>query len=490
MTSTGRRFTRRGAIKRCAILAAPWVVPSHVLGLGREPGANDRIHIGVIGTGIRGKYLIGNLPRAGRVVAICDCHAGRMAGTLKPASHSRYRSILGAFVERDAASCATYQDYRRMLDRARLDAVMIAAPDHHHALAAVLACQAGLDVYVEKPLATTIAEGRAIVQAARRYGRVVQVGSQQRTMEMDRFACEFIRTGGLGKVRLVLLRNKPGPLRYDQFVGEGATHKSTPFVIDLGEEPVPEGLAWDLFCGPTPLRPHNRKLWQKEEFRVHGLLWRGWDLWRSYSGHMMTNWGAHSMDMVQYALGMDDSGPVEIWPETDELDPSLAEPWLHKTPPFGAAGAAPADEMRFCPVTMRYATGVEVRFAHRWAPETVFHGERGTLFLVRNGFRVEPSDLVANPPDPELRRKWQGPGAVARPHIENWLECVRTRRAPNAPPEVGHRSATACHLANMARELGRRLRWDPERERFVGDDQANALLARPRRRGWELPTIV
>ena len=484
-----RRFLATAGSVGLGGLAAPIIVPRAVLGSPQKPGPNHQIRIGVIGTGIRGKQLIGNLPRDGRVAAICDCHAQRMAETFKPDTSTVQGRLLRAALENDASSCATYQDYRRMFEDTELDAVMIAAPDHHHALAAVLACQAGLDVYVEKPLAVTIGEGRAIVEAARRYDRVVQVGSQQRTMEMNRFACEFIRDGGLGRVSLVQLRAKPGPLRYDQFAGRSATADSSRFKIDLSEEPVPEGLAWDLFCGPTPLRPHNQKLWRKDEFQVNGLMWRGWDQWRSYSGHLMTNWGAHSVDMVQYALGMDESGPVEIWPETSQLEASLDEQWLQKTPPFGTSGGSLADEMRFCPVSMRYANGTVVRFDSSRRLQTAFHGTRGKLLMSRNSFLTEPGDLAADPPDPEVRRKWQGNAVVARPHIENWLACVRTRGVPNAPVETGHRSATVCHLANIARELGRRLRWDPQKEVFVDDDRANGLVDRLRREGWELPEI-
>lgn len=333
-----RRISRRIALQRSAMLTAPWFVPSRLWGAPGRPGPNDRIQIGVIGTGARGKHLIGSVPPQGQVVAICDCHAESMAETLHPDRSSVYGQVLHSFVDQDGLHCATYQDYRQMLQKSNLDAVMIAVPDHHHALAAVLACQAGLDVYIEKPLALTIAEGRAVVQAAKRYDRVVQVGSQQRTMEINRFACEFIRGGGLGKVSLVQLRALPGPLRYDQFVGRSATTKSSEFRIDLREQPIPKGLNWDLFCGPAPLRPYNRKLWRKDQFHVRDLVWRGWDLWRSYSGHMMTNWGGHSVDMVQYALGMDQNGPIEIWPEIDQMEASLDRSWRHKTPPLGTHG--------------------------------------------------------------------------------------------------------------------------------------------------------
>ncbi|MCU0982669.1 MAG: Gfo/Idh/MocA family oxidoreductase, partial [Pirellulaceae bacterium] len=161
----------------------------YLIGNLPPPGANDVLRIGLIGCGIRGKYLIGNLPPEGRVMAICDCYAPRMAGTLKPEAGSQNARVLSQFLEHDAARCTTYGDYRRMLDEAALDAIIIATPDHHHAHAAMLACQAGLDVYCEKPLTLTITEGQRLIQAVRNHRRVLQVGSQQRSMEMDRFAC-------------------------------------------------------------------------------------------------------------------------------------------------------------------------------------------------------------------------------------------------------------------------------------------------------------
>ena len=339
-----------------------------------------------------------------------------------------------------------------MFDRAKLDAVVIASPDHHHVLAAMLACQAGLDVYVEKPLSRTIAEGRALAGAVRRTGRVCQVGSQQRSMEMNRFACRFVREGGLGKVTLVQAVNHPGPLPDEM----------------LPAEPVPETVAWDLFCGPTPLRPYNWKLWMKDVRRLDGRLWRGWDMWRDYSGHLMTNWGAHSVDQIQWALGMDESGPVEIWP-------------------LGPDGGV---EARLRPVAMRYANGVELRFDAPRGGDGIFHGAKGRMTISRNRFRAEPPDLVARPPDRSAADIWRGAGIVAKPHLQNWIDCIKRRGTLNAPVETGHRSATICHLAAICRELGRKLRWDPERETFPGDDQANLLLSRPRRKGFDLPKVV
>jgi predicted dehydrogenase len=436
---SGRRFLRRDVLRAALAASAPLFVPHHVFGGVDGPGANERIQIGVIGVGIRGRHLIADMPPGGRVTALCDCYLPRVVQARK--THPN-------------ASFAAFTDYRKMLDAAKLDAVVIAAPDHHHVQAAVLACQSGLDVYCEKPLSLTIGEGRKLVEAVRRHGRVLQVGSQQRSMEMDRFACEFVRQGGLGKVSCVEVQNWPGPLRYQR----------------LPDEPTPDGMHWDLFCGPRPLRPYHWRLWQKDERQWQGERWRGWDMWRDYSGHLMTNWGAHAIDIVQWALGMDDSGPVEIEPLLEE----------HK------------GEMRFCPVAARYANGTELRMT---SPKGYyaggrFDGEKGRIIISRNGFRAIPRDLVPDRPDPSVAALWRGKGIVARPHLQNWLDCIKTRSEPVAPVEVGHRSITVCHLAGIARELGRKLCWDPAEETFPDDDEARALVDRLRRAGWELPKAI
>jgi predicted dehydrogenase len=462
---------------------------------------NERLRVGVIGTGVRGKYLIGNLPPSVTVGAICDCALLRIASVMEP--QGEFAKVLAHFTQADAAKCATFQDYRRLLDRAKakdkLDAVIIATPDHHHAQAAILALQAGLDVYLEKPLTVTIREGRLLADAVKRTGRVLQVGSQQRTMEVNRFACEFIRNGGLGRISKVELPNYPGPLPMPSFE----------------EEPAFGGVDFDLFCGPAPLRPHHRHLWMKDDFQVGDLLWRGWDLFRDYSGHLMTNWGAHTVDMVQLALGRDDTGPVEV----RAIEPaSVAELWPHwksKTPaPVGQASSLSdstrnsaieneknrqagslSHDRRFWPVTMKYADGIELHFTPwaktidlRGGPDfIVFHGEKGRLKMRRNYFETDPAGLITNGPDAAAIDKWKGAGHVARPHLENWLDAIRNRAPLNAPVEAGHRTATICHLANIARELNRPLRWDPIHEQFTEDAAANESLTRPRRNGFSLP---
>jgi predicted dehydrogenase len=415
------------------------IVPSHVFGDTNSPGANERIKIGLIGAGIRGRHLMGDMPPGGCVVAVCDCYEPRI---------DRIRKL------DPTADFAAYADYRQMIGEAKVDAVIITTPDHHHVQAAILACRAGLDVYCEKPLSLTIGEGQKLVKAVRHYGRVLQVGSQQRSMEMDRFACKFVREGGIGKVSKVEVKNFPGPLRY----------------ADLPNEQVPRGMHWDLFCGPRPFRPYDWRLWQKDERNWQGQNWRGWDMWRDYSGHLMTNHGAHAIDMVQWALGMDGAGPVEIEPLVDGYE----------------------GEMRQCPLVMKYANGTELHMTHPkgFYAGGYFYGEGGEMKISRNGFAAFPKDLVTDPPDPSTAALWQGKGIVAKPHLQNWLDCIKTREDPHAPVEVGHRSITICHLANIARELGRKLRWDPATETFPDDEEARALLDRPRRAGWELPSFL
>jgi predicted dehydrogenase len=419
--SPRRDFLKRTAVLTAGAVAAPSLVPSTALAAGDRPGANDRVVIGFVGTGGRARQLMDHVPAGGQIVAVSDCYRQRFIETLK----------------QKGTNWKTYHDYRKMFDEENLDAAVVATPDHARVLISIHACQAGLDVYAEKPLSVTIGEGRVLVDAARKYKRVFQVGSQQRTMEMNRFACNLIRSGGIGKLQTVLGVNYPGPKTYQ----------------GLPEQPIPEGLDWDRWCAQTPLRPYNSAL----QF--------GWMGWRSYSGGQMTNWGAHGLDQVQWALGMSQSGPVEIWPVTD-----------------GPGGK----------VSMRYANGVVVRLELEKGPMggAVFVGDEAKIEINRNKFTTNPPELVKDPPEPATADIWEGPGWIARPHIQNWLDCIKTREKPNADVEIGHRSISVCHLANIAREVGRKLRWDPETETFPDDDEANCYVDRPKRKGYELPDPV
>ena len=361
-----------------------------------------------------------HVPEAGRIVAISDSYQQRMTETL----------------QQKKADWKTYARYEAMIDAEKLDAVVVGTPDHVRVLPCIHACQAGLDVYAEKPLTLTIGEGRRLVQHARKHKTVFQVGSQQRTMEMNRFACELVRSGGIGRIKAVQGVCYTGPRDYDGLPGQ----------------PVPEGDDWDRWQGPTAWRPFN-----------HALQF-SWMAWRDYSGGEMTNWGAHGVDQVQWALGMCQTGPVEIWPITP-----------------GASGK----------VGMRYANGVVVSYELESGPMggAIFTGEDCKIEINRNKFVTNPPDFVKNPPAAAEAEVWEGAGWIARPHIQNWLDSIKTRQLPNADVEIGHRSISVCHLANIARLLGRRLRWNPETEQFVDDMEANTYLNRPRRKGYELPEV-
>jgi predicted dehydrogenase len=388
--------------------------------------------LGVIGTGGRGRQLMKFVMKDltdGRIVALADAYLRRAEETTELC-----KSKWSGFCD---GSWKIYHDYHRMLDAEKLDAVIVATPDHGRVLPCIHACQAGLDVYAEKPLTLTIGEGRVLVDAVRKYKRVFQVGSQQRTMEMNRFACEIVRTGKIGKLQYVQAVNYTGPRVYQ----------------GLPEQPIPEGDNWDGWQGQAPARPFNQAL----QF--------GWMQWRSYSGGEMTNWGAHGVDQIQWALGMDGTGPVEIQPLTP-----------------GPNGA----------VAMRYANGVEVRFELSPGPlgGAVFVGADCKLTIDRNRFETDPPGFIKEVPDPSAAAIWEGPDWKATHHIKNWFNCIRTRERPNADVEIGHRSISVCHLANLAREIGRPLRWDPEKEEFPGDAEANTYVNRPRRQGYELPDPV
>jgi len=417
-----QRHSRRAFLKQSRALvggaAVATVVPSAVLGAPGKPGANNRVLIGFIGVGNRAQQLIDHVPEEGRIVAISDVYLKRAEDTLK----------------NKKADWPVYQDYRKMIDKERLDAVVVPTPDHGRVLPSIHACQAGLDVYAEKPLTLTIREGRALVDAVRRHKRVFQTGSQQRTMEMNRFACELVCSGGIGKLRVVLGVNYGG-------IGPCGPRPA---------EPTPQGLDWAHWCGQTELVPFNNS------------LYRGWMGCRRYSGGQMTNWGPHGLDQVQWALGMSNSGPVELWPESE-----------------GISGK----------VSFRYANGIVVRLELDKGPfgGAIFVGEKAKIEINRNKFTTNPPDFVQDPPEPATAKIWEGPGWIARPHIQNWLDCIKSRERPNADVEIGHRSVSLCHLANITRWVGRKLKWDPEKEIFPGDDQANAFLDRPRRKGYELP---
>ncbi|MCE9556964.1 MAG: Gfo/Idh/MocA family oxidoreductase [Planctomycetes bacterium] len=421
-----RQFLKAGVAGAGAIGLPTWV-PRHVLSAPGRPGANDRISVAAIGVGGRAALLLQQLPPDAQLVALCDCNLPRAE----------------AFKAKAKLDCPVYQDYRKVLDRKDVDAVIVATGEFQRVLPCIHACQAGKDIYAEKPLTLYIQEGRALVDAVRRHQRVLQVGSQQRSMAMNRIACELVRGGGLGKLLSVQAINYSGP------------QESPPQPI--AEQPLPAGLDWSVWLNQAANRPFNPQ-------------WMSWMRWRDFSGGQMTNWGAHGVDQIQWALGMDGTGPVEMWPLTP-----------------GPNGQ----------VAIKYANGVEVHFViqENRGPMggAIFIGEKGKLEINRNKFSSNPPEiaveLLKKVDVGEEERKWSDKLALwqARWHMQDWLDCIRTRKLPAADVEIGHRSVTICHLANITRAVGRRLRWDPTKEQFAGDEEANRLVDRPRRKGYELP---
>lgn len=428
------RGTRREFLGTTARTIAAGALGAAVLGtrpLRAAPsatGANDRITIGAIGVGGRASLLLEQLPESAQIVALCDCNLPRAEG----------------FKAKLSGDWPVYQDYRRILDRQDIDAVIVATGEFQRVLPCIHACQAGKDVYAEKPLTLYVREGRALVDAVRRHKRILQVGSQQRSMEMNRVACELIRSGGLGKVLEVRAVNYGGA-------------EASP-VGGLPASTVPEGLDWNVWLNQAADRPFHQD-------------WLGWMRWRDFAGGEMTNWGAHGVDQIQWALGMDDTGPTELRPLTE-----------------GPNGQ----------VAMRYANGVEVNYVIEGGRGpmggAVFICEKGKLEINRNKFTSNPPEIAKELETKldvvEEERKWSDALALwqARWHMQNWLDCIRSRTLPVADVEIGHRSVTVCHLANITRALGRPLKWDAAKEQFEGDDDANAMLDRPRRKGFELPS--
>lgn len=419
-----RRDFLKTSATAAAGIAAPFFVPNHVFGAQDRPGANDKIVIGFIGLGGRARWLLQyeEFPEA-QIVAAADCYSWRF---------SDMKSVAPG-----AEKWKTYADYKEMFEKEKLDAVFVETTTHARVLICIHALQAGLDVYGEKPLTLTIAEGRTLVNAVRKHNRILQTGTQQRSMPRSRFASQLVKEGAIGKIHTVVACNFEGPKKW----------------IPKPAQDMPQGLNWDQWCNQTELRPYH-----------HDLQF-GWSTWSDYDGGGqswgVTGWGTHSLDQVQCALGTDETGPVEIWPE---------------------------EKGEQAKVTMRYANGTLLKLegAKREHQDlgAIFLGDKGKIEILRGDFLTEQKELFkdAPPATPE--------GALeSSPHLRNFFECIRSRKKPNADVEIGHRSTTVCYLVNICRDLGRKLKWDPVKEQFEGDEEANKMLSRPRRKGYELPVI-
>jgi len=446
---------------KAAASTGPLIISANAFARNK-PGASEIVNVGLIGLGPRCKYLAetcAKIPQI-RVAAICDCFKPRVDEFMK--------------LQPDGQKWTGYTDFRKMIEKEKLDGVMVVTTTHARAWVTCLAMAAGLDVYIEKPMCLTIEEGRHMVRLARQYKRVTQVGTQQRSIALNNWASDLVKNGAIGKVTSVLAPNFLAPSRWEDKPGQEMPAG--------GDEKW-----WDVWTNQAVFRPYHKDL----HF--------GWARWWDYDGggisFGMTGWGTHSYDQVQRGLGTDETGPVEVVLE----EPMRVEPagkFDERTPSEDETGSdyyamvkgvtGPRAKVR-----MKYANGVQL-LLHLDADRgpglgCVFVGEKGRIEINRDRIAAEPKELIQRPDRP-------GPLNVTntQPHIEDWVECIKTRKKCTADIEYGQRSSTICYLANIVREMGKvgePLKWDPVAEKFTNCDEANALLGRPRRKGYELPEV-
>lgn len=428
-----RRQSRRSFMKETA-------VGGLILGLGsvsyRALASSDapsrRIRVGMIGVGNQGgpknnmRYFLRN------IVAMCDLDRNHLAQA-------------EAFLKKEAdLSAVVTDDYRRLLDSKDIDAVVVTVPDQWHAIMTTEACKAGKDVYCEKPLTLVIGEGKPMVEAARNHKRVVQTGTMQRSGAEFQLAVDLVRKGIVGKVAAVNV-TLPSP----NWIARAG--KPVP------DSPPPAGFDYDRWLGPAPYRPHNKN-------HVHYLFRFFWD----YSGGQQTNFGAHHLDIAQWGLGMDDSGPVAV-EGSAKFNP---EGW-YETPD--------TTEIRYT-----YGNGVVMTCRQKFNTKSQdqgaeFIGDKGSLFVYRGGIKATPGDLLKGI---ELPKIPSNQANIA--HVSNFFDCIRSRGTPNADVAIGHRSATVCHLGNIAVRTGRKIRWDPSTETIVGDSDAARWVMKEYRKPYRL----
>ncbi len=423
-----RRLTRRHFLHASA---AGLAVPAILLGDKERPKPSDRITLGFIGVGTMGRGHLGSflgMPDV-QVVAIAEVVKERREDAKK-----RVETHYGKDKKTAYKGCDVYNDFRDLLKRPDIDAVLIATPDHWHAIPCVLAARVKKDIYCEKPLTLTINEGKKVDEEVRKNKVVFQTGSQQRSEFGGMFckAAAYARNGRIGTLKTIRIG-----------VGEPARH------CDLPVEDVPEGTDWEMWNGPSPKRGYNHVLCPKG---IHGHF-PAWRDYIEYAGGGLADMGAHHFDIAQWALGMDASGPVKIVPPTGEKDKR---------------------GLKFV-----YANGVEM--FHGGPTDCLFEGSDGKIEVSRGHIKSDPKSIFEMPLGPKDDPLYQ-----ATNQRRNWIECIKSRKDCICPAEVGHRSASICHLANIGYQLRRALRWDPVEQKFLDDDAANKLLERTPREPWKL----
>jgi len=425
---TRLEVNRRGFLRMAGAAAVgfPYVVSSSSLGGAGSTAASERITLGFIGAGKQSKHLMRSFlnSRGTQVLAACDVDKLKLA---------RGKKIVDDHYKGKGRSeqCAAYGDYREIVGRDDIDAVVISTPDHWHGLTVIDSAKAGKDIYCEKPLCQTIKEARAMANAVRRYGRVFQVGSMQRSDWHFRLGCELVQNGYIGELKTVTV-GVGGPANDDK----------------LAAMAVPDYLDWEMWLGPALWRPYH------SELSPH-LSWDGFPHWRShpsFGGGGMTDWGAHHFDIAQWGMGMDESGPVEI---------------------------IPPDGKDIKVLTYKYASGVTM--TRDSANGVLFTGTKGKVETNRGHLKTWPDELKNTKLGPNEKHLYE-----SKNHYVDWLDAIRKRTKPICDIETGLRSVSVCHLGNIAYKLGRALKWDPEREEILGDADASKLLWRPMRAPWHL----
>ncbi len=435
-----KTFSRRRFLGNlsAAAIAAPYVIPSSALGLEGTTAPSERITLGIIGTGDHGvnRNIKRFLPeKDAQIVAVCDVDRQRRIGA-KKLIEDRYGAELpkGSY-----KGCTDYNDFREIIARDDIDAIMNATPDHWHVIPSVMAAEAGKDVMCEKPLSLTVLEGRILSDAIKRHNRIFQTASENRSVTEYHRMCELVRNGRIGKLHTI---------RVDLPSGYS--------VQEAGMEsaPVPEGFDYDMWLGQAPEAPYcpARCHWN---FR--------WIL--DYSGGMLTDWGAHMIDLAQWGNNTEHTGPVEVKGRGE-----FPKEGLYNT----------AKKFR---IECRYANGVKMIVRSR-TPGIRFEGSEG--WIGNDGWRAplqaKPASILKEKIGAGETHLYTCPGGEQR----NFLDCIKSRKPCYAPAEIGHRTITIAHIGHISMLLGRKLRWDPERERFIDDPAANWMLSRPMRKPWRL----
>lgn len=435
------RTSRRSFLRSTTLFAAsaPFLLPSRVWSADVKP--SNRLVLGFIGMGTQGKGLMSGFLRSAeaQTVAVCDVDTTRREFAKKQVEEY-YAKQSGT----DYKGCAAYNDFRELLARRDIDAVVIATPDHWHALIAIAAARARKDIYCEKPLCQSIHEARAMVSAVRKYKRVFQTGSMQRSSREFRVACELVRNGVIGKIqRIEVAVGGPG------------------IPCNLPAEPDEPGLDWNLWLGPAPQRPYHSEL-SPRGVHKHFPNWRNY---REYGGGMVTDWGAHHFDIAQWGMGMDESGPVEVFPAEQ---------------PEAKHG-----------VRYLYANGVEV--VHKDGNGVWFYGSDGKIYVNRGKFELWlGSEQKANAADQAeaTAAQFLKAGAVrlynSKDHKADWIAAIRSRQKPICDVEVGARTVSVCHLVNLAYYHHQHFKWNPKKEKFADGTGDSKWLDVPHRTPWKI----